>query len=796
MFDFTENARRRATLVCTAADLDRIVNDPQVAAICADLLDADEKLKRGEFTKEEYETYKQKQKIKLPALMFHSHFADGHRHNASAEPSGLSILDIDHINDPRGMWAKWAPQAKKLNIALAHVTPSGRGLRIVFAIPSGLELAHAQQRMAKRLGLPVFDDVCKDPARCSFAVPKDYVLYRDDAILFDETLAADYQKSIGWAAPEAKKAAKAPTRKTVKKTTNSKNAQDVTNSHSVAGGNRPLPAESDLGQPAQQLVTEAAQDDLSLFAETCQEVGLKVENIDRYGSRHNNLVAVLSTGITRLMPINTMRKVVEHYMPTYSQDPNCKQLITDFYDKYTDNNRPMSQRLQRLYARTRKADMMADAKEVDIEQEEAEAQAKAEAQARLEDELLEVAPRGIKETLNGVPSNMRFPVVCAVLPLAAAYADAVTVQYCDGGNQRLGLMSIIVGPQASGKSVCSKRVALWLRQMEEEDDKQRAIEEKWKEEKKSRKANEKAPEDPHVVIRNPPVTISCSTLLKRLKNAHGHCLYSFGEELDTLLKTNGAGSWSQKFDVYRLAFDNGKWGQDYNSDQAESGLVDVAYNITMLGTYGSLRKCFKGDNVENGLSSRMILAEMPDNAFAAMPKVSEIEADCTDIIEQSVTKLKSALGFIDTPKLRQAIGDWVESKRLEAMADGDLVKDTYRKRAAVIAFRSGVVASILEGGENDNVCRFAALIANYVLEKQAKLFGETFEEQVKASNGEPRNTKADSLFASLPDEFEFSSLVARRKGQSYNSSRVLLHRWKKQGWIERLSVNTYRKIAS
>ena len=791
MFDFTENARRRATLVCTAADLDRIVADPQVAAICSDLLDADEKLKRGEFTKDEYETYKQQQKIKLPALMFHSHFSDGHRHNASAEPSGLSILDIDHINDPRGMWAKWAPMAKKLNIALAHVTPSGRGLRIVFAIPSGLELAHAQQRMAKRLGLPVFDDVCKDPARCSFAVPKDYVLYRDDAILFNESLAAAYRTSIGWVAPEAKKAAKASTRRAAKKTETKtpKTANDVTISHPESGSAGPVPAESNLRQPAQQLLTEATPDDITLFAETCKEAGLKADHIDRYGSRHNNLVAVLSTGITRLMPIATMRKVVEHFMPTFSQDQNCQQLINDFYDKYTDPNRPMSQRLARLYARSHKADMVNEGKEVDIEQEEAEAQAK------LEEELLEVAPRGIKETLNGVPQNMRFPVVCAVLPLAAAYADAVTVQYCDGGNQRLGLMSIIVGPQASGKSVCSKRVALWLRQMEEGDDKQRAIEEKWKEAKKGRKANEKAPEDPHVIIRNPPVTISCSTLLKRLKNAHGHCLYSFGEELDTLLKTNGAGSWSQKFDVYRLAFDNGKWGQDYNSDQAESGLVEVAYNITMLGTYGSLRKCFKGDNVENGLSSRMILAEMPDNAFAAMPKVSEIEADCTDIIEQSVTRLKSALGFVDTPQLRATIGDWVECKRLEAMADGDLVKDTYRKRAAVIGFRAGVVASILEGGETENVCRFAALIANYVIEKQTKFFGETFEEQVKVANGEPRATKTDTLFASLPEEFEFSSLLARRKGKSYSSCRVLLSRWKKQGWIERMSVNTYRKKA-
>ena len=377
-----------------------------------------------------------------------------------------------------------------------------------------------------------------------------------------------------------------------------------------------------------------------------------------------------------------------------------------------------------------------------------------------------------------------------------AYADAVTVQYCDGGNQRLGLMSIIVGPQASGKSVCSKRVALWLRQMEEDDDKQRAIEEKWKEEKKGRKANEKAPEDPHVIIRNPPVTISCSTLLKRLKNAHGHCLYSFGEELDTLLKTNGAGSWSQKFDVYRLAFDNGKWGQDYNSDQAESGLVEVAYNITMLGTYGSLRKCFKGDNVENGLSSRMILAEMPDNAFAAMPKVSEIEADCTDIIEQSVTRLKSALGFVDTPQLRATIGDWVESKRLEAMADGDLVKDTYRKRAAVIGFRAGVVASILEGGETENVCRFAALIANYVIDKQTHFFGETFEEQMKVVTNERKLSIPATLYASLPDEFEFSSIAARRKGSSYKSNRQLLCNWKKAGWIERIAKNTYRKLVS
>jgi len=187
-------------------------------------------------------------------------------------------------------------------------------------------------------------------------------------------------------------------------------------------------------------------------------------------------------------------------------------------------------------------------------------------------------PIGLKESLVGVPVSMHMPVLCGVLPIAAAYADQVQIQYCDGNLQHLGLMSIIRGEQASNKSVVKNAVDVWKRQFDEEDALARKREEEWKERKKGRKANEKAPEDPHVLIRMVPVTVSCSTLLKRFKNSGGHCIYSFGEELDTLRKTNGAGSWSSKYDIYRLSFDKGEWGQDYNSDAAESGVVKVAYN--------------------------------------------------------------------------------------------------------------------------------------------------------------------------------------------------------------------------
>lgn len=208
-------------------------------------------------------------------------------------------------------------------------------------------------------------------------------------------------------------------------------------------------------------------------------------------------------------------------------------------------------------------------------------------------------PIGLRESLIGVPASMHMPVLCGLMPIAGAYADNVEVEYCDGNTQHLGLMCIVQGEQASNKSVVKNAVDLWKRQFVEEDALARKREEEWKERRKSRKANEKAPDDPHVLIREVPLTVSCSTLLKRMKNAQGHTLFSFGEEIDTLRKTNGAGSWSSKYDVYRLSFDRGEWGQDYNSDQAESGVVNTAYNWTILGTNGAVQKCFKGENIEN-----------------------------------------------------------------------------------------------------------------------------------------------------------------------------------------------------
>ncbi|MDD4534895.1 MAG: hypothetical protein PHC48_10545, partial [Prevotella sp.] len=323
-----------------------------------------------------------------------------------------------------------------------------------------------------------------------------------------------------------------------------------------------------------------------------------------------------------------------------------------------------------------------------------------------------------------------------------------------------------------------------------------------------------------------------------------------------LRKTNGAGSWSSKYDVYRLSFDRGEWGQDYNSDQAESGMVKVAYNWTILGTYGALKKCFRVDNIENGLSSRMMIAEMPDNRFARLTTFTDVEQADDEQIQKAVDALRSASGYIDTPRLREAMAEWVEQKRVEALQAIDDIKDTYRKRAAVIGFRCGVIFHLLESShpgslppspsngrgstetqqehpslpenaphpdsvlipdtsplllegageatsqegageaESDACLAFAKMMAEYVLKEQSKLFGEGLTDERLASDALEID-KNSNVLAHLPSPFGMDDLRAV-KGSSYPEStlRKTISRWRHDGWIEKMTRGLWRKTAS
>ena len=675
-------------------------------------------------------------KHRLPVWTPHcAEFRDNHRAVADAvRPLRRLMLDFDEKGHTDEIKARLL-EASPLVVLLIEESVR-RGTHVLVELPEGMTAEEAQALMKEATGFEP-DAAVKDVARCIYMVPESHTRYVN-AKLFEVEEGCEPK---------------------IRPTSNERKDAPV-DLHEL----KIQP--SFKGIPYSSIITEWWRRNGGEPAEGERNVKLHKLAV--------NLRAIC----------DNKKEVLMQVMPRFGLSETELKSVVDSACK--EEPKGISKLMQQII----------DALELGIASDEIE-DAKAVAEETGVKVNVRTLPIGLKESLVGVPVSMHMPVLCGVLPIAAAYADLVEVEYCDGNTHHLGLMSIIRGEQASNKSVVKNAVDIWRRQLEEEDAIARKREEEWKEQKKSRKANEKAPEDPHVLIRMVPVTVSCSTLLKRFKNAQGHTLYSFGEELDTLRKTNGAGSWSSKYDIYRLSFDRGEWGQDYNSDQAESGVVNVAYNWTMLGTNGALYKCFKSDNIENGLSSRVLIAEMPDSSFSKMPKFGKRPAEDEAKIQQAVTRLRSVSGLVDTPRLRKAIEAWVEEKRVEAAKDIDHVKDTYRKRAAVIGFRCGVIFHLLSGKDKETkACLdFARMMADYCLSQQIKAFGDALSNQyIDARDEGQRYSQNHSVFDQLPPTFTMDDLRAL-KGRTCGETgmRVIISRWTRDRWIEKIEKGRWKK---
>ena len=719
-------------------DWEKLRREPWLKEMCARIERGDSELKH-----------------RLPVWTPHcAEFKNNHRAIADAvRPLNRLMLDFDEKGHTGDILSKLemrnekgemvvAPEVSGMKILLVEESVR-RGTHVLVELPDGMTAEQAQELMKEATGFEP-DAAVKDVSRCIYMVTEDHTKYVSDK-LFE--VSEECECKIAPTSNEGCELKNQPTSE----------AEQESNSGLMFKG---VPY-------------------TSIIAEWWHRNGGEPAEGERNVKLHKlavNLRAIC----------DNKKEVLMQVMPRFGLSDVELRSVVDSACKETPKG--ISKMMQGIV----------DALEMGISSDEIE-----DAEVVQEETGVKVnvrtLPIGLKESLDGVPVSMHMPVLCGVLPIAAAYADQVQIQYCDGNLQHLGLMSIIRGEQASNKSVVKNAVDVWKRQFDEEDALARKREEEWKERKKGRKANEKAPEDPKVLIRMVPVTVSCSTLLKRFKNANGHCIYSFGEELDTLRKTNGAGSWSSKYDIYRLSFDQGEWGQDYNSDQAESGVVKVAYNWTMLGTNGAMRKCFKSDNIENGLSSRILVAEMPDSSFSKMPKFGRRSAEDEARIQQAVTRLRAFSGLIDTPRLRKAIEEWVEQKRVEAAKDIDHVKDTYRKRAAVIGFRCGVIFHLLSDAKKETkACLdFALMMAEYCLSQQMKAFGEALRNEYISAQDECQRYGANhSVFDQLAPTFSRDDLRALKSGTTESGLRNIVMRWKRDGWIVPIDRHHWQKVAT
>lgn len=168
-----------------------------------------------------------------------------------------------------------------------------------------------------------------------------------------------------------------------------------------------------------------------------------------------------------------------------------------------------------------------------------------------------------------------------------------------------------------------------------------------------------------------------------------------------------------------------------------------------------------------------------------------------DRIQQAVSRLRAYTGYVDTPKLRHAIEEWCEQKRVEAAKDIDHVKDVYRRRAAVIGFRCGVIFHLLTGNtkESKACTQFAVMMAQYCMEQQIRTFGTILQNQYVDAEQESRRYGCNrSIFDQLPPTFTVDDVIAlKAKSVSHNAIVKIISRWNVDGWVEKIDATHWQK---
>ena len=738
----------------TSEQLDGLLSEDWLRKMVADIRGGDEK-----------------QKDLLPYICPHyAAFRNNHRAQKDIMPEAfthMTCVDVDDkelveeavkqaltINEDE--YSDWQEQV--LRIAYS----ARKKVHIYIRIPKGMTIEEAQQAFCKEIGVP-YDESCITPERFIYITGKDEEVYRSAhwlEQLSEEELA------------ERKEAYLMRGLDVDGRPLKTYRGQSLSNPLRYSQqGQSPLP------QPQTEQATSVSMEAFDLCVGLA---GLQADQMDVWGVHnwHANLMAVLSVGVAKLMSREQLCAVVAQRLPNYSQTEDCQKLIDYFYEKYDANKGFMNTALREINAK---------------------AQQKTSEKSTVGSPVCNSAtmmtidanklPIGLKESLKPYPQNMWPALIVGQMPALMALADGVTYRYCDGKISYLGGMAIILGEQASNKSAIEEAVERWLVELRRDDDLVREREDKVREANKRRKANERAQEAPKEVIRVVPITISCSKLLKRLKQSQGHSLYSICTEAETLLKSNGGGSWAQKWDIYRNAFARERWGVDYNSDQSESGDVRVAYSWTILGTPRTTKKMFSGrneSNAENGLSSRMMLSEMPDGMFEKITVFKDLSEADQSRITQATAMLRTASGFYDTPRIRKAIDRWLEEKRIESSMEIDTIKDRFRRRAGVIGFRCGVVFMLLAGKESNACVDFAVKMAEYTLQMQLKVFGPLLVKHYNNSEDNGYTTVNGNIFSLLPSPFTMQDL-RRLKGNEFSDGSLysIISRWKADGWVEK-----------
>ena len=398
-------------------------------------------------------------------------------------------------------------------------------------------------------------------------------------------------------------------------------------------------------------------------------------------------------------------------------------------------------------------------------------------------------PGLLQELADHAPDEFKEATLIAAMPMLGTLATGIRAKYRDGKLNSPSFIVDIEAPQATGKSFVDNVFELLMDPIIKQD------EVEWQKEIAYSLAQNSGQdvENPCSNIRIIEPTIGVTAFLERALYAKGKHLFTYAPEIETVLKNNKGGAWTEKNDLFRLAYDNKPWGQHRISKDSISGKVTLYYNMVMCGTPNKCRAFFA--DAESGLVSRVTPVQLPDMIGASMPRFKVWTKDEEEKVKRQCLCLMDEEGEVDLPLINKAIEAWDESKREEYLQTLRPSIDVLRRRSALNGFRAGIIAYLLEGRqETERAIRFAVWYAERCLHYQLQIYGDKIDALYHGMQGTKASKSNIRYLDTLPKEFTKEDLVALRLANGDSPVvKTVICRWVKEGKVEKIGTNLWQK---
>ena len=742
-------------------------------------------------------------KRKLPAFIFQATFSEttsakgkvgAWRKQAATQLTGLVVMDIDHIDDPLTLYQGWVEKGldlQALGIVLVYITPSGKGLKIVFkARLDWGNLIDNQHAMAQVLGVDV-DESCKDASRMSFICKESDILYLDKELFtyenkeFSERYTALYRDGRSQATrentvtinPEVQDNGQCSMVNVQCIKWRGYDIQRIIDARYAAK----LPCEADSNRHTESL--KLATDLLLMLDGDKAQVQRVVES----QSWVQEIIAARNENVAQT--VASAAECVAQKEKRYASSLPSKAML-EAIQTYTGQT----------YQEITKATPQKEAALND----ENMAQWLWEWGQQIE-QLMAYFP-ALKDMCKGLKHNQYPAAMFVGGALAMTLMTRCTYRFYHRPEElrRLNNSTFIIGDPASGKSFATRLYKLLAAPIAEADKIGKDAINAYRDQMRTKGANKEKPKKPKVIVRIHPSRTSNAQFIQDMVNSVEEVdgqpmqlhMLTFDTELDNTICVQKGGSWIDKMNLELKAFHNEEDGQAYSNNDSILQDFFVTWNFIYTGTPIALKKKVNEQNFGSGLATRLTCIPLPATNFQMMSREREVDYDSDERLKEWAKKLDRTKGLLSMDKIVDELYEWTARRMMDAEDNQSKADEMLLKRCAYhgINFAAPFIVmrhwgSLHQEGEfwcgefeTDEIdWRLAELIVNIQYACQRYYFGAMaesyFENKMRdASVNVRRRQKTYDGFANLPLEFTTDDVCRCFKLNSSSAARMRITR--------------------